>query len=46
MVMALKMIIHPKTHHFMVISGYEGGHTIVHLEPTSHQDYGCGKNPP
>lgn len=30
MVMALQMIMHPTTHHLMVISGYEDGQTIVH----------------
>jgi hypothetical protein len=29
MVMALSMIMHPTTHHLMVISGYEDGQTIV-----------------
>lgn len=30
MVMALGMIMHPTTHHLMVVSGYEDGQTIVH----------------
>ena len=30
MVMALRMIMHAKTQHLVVISGYEDGHTIVH----------------
>lgn len=30
MVMALKMIMHPTTHHLIVISGYEDGQTIAH----------------